>query len=57
MRIETYIKRIKINRQFSKSTIESYTRSLKKFDDYIRTNSTDKRSLENTQQLELTDIE
>ena len=57
MRIETYIKRIKINRQFSKSTIESYTRILKKFDDYIRTNSTDKRSLENTQQLQLTDIE
>jgi site-specific recombinase XerD len=57
MRIETYIKRIKINRQFSKSTIESYTRILKKFDDYIKTNSPEKRSLENTQQLQLIDIE
>ena len=57
MRIETYIKRIRINRQFSQSTIESYTRILKKFDEYIRTNSSDNRSLENTENLQLTDIE
>ena len=57
MKIETYIKRIRINRQFSQSTIESYTRILKKFDEYIKTNTTDKRSLENTQKLQLIDIE
>ena len=57
MKIETFINRIKINRQFAKSTVNSYTRTLNRFNDYIRSVSLGKRSIEDTEQLKVWDVE
>ena len=57
MKIEKFIERIKINRQFAKSTVNSYTRTLNRFNDFIRNVSLGKRSIEDTEQLKVWDVE
>ena len=57
MKIENYINRIKINRQYAKSTICDYTRTLNKLDQYIKEVSSGKRSLEDTSKLTVEDVE
>ena len=57
MKIDTYINRIKVNKQFSNSTIQSYTRALNKLDSYIRKISFNERTIEDTDKLTVWDIE
>lgn len=57
MEIKTFIDRIKINRQFAKSTVDSYTRTLKNFDSYVRSLTFNKRWIEDTEQLKVWDVE
>jgi len=57
MKIETFINRIKVNRQFAQSTISSYTRTLKRFDDYLRDLSFNKRWVEDTDKIKVWDVE
>ena len=57
MKIDTYINRIKVNKQFSNSTIQSYTRALNKLDSYINKVSLNDRGIEDTEKLTVWDIE
>lgn len=57
MKLENYINRIKVNRQYAKSTIDSYTRILKSFDSYIVKISLWKRSIADSEKIKLYDIE
>ncbi len=57
MKIETFIDRIKINKQYASSTVNSYTRTLIRFNDYILSVSLWKRSIEDTESLTVWDVE
>ena len=57
MKIETFINRLKVNRQFAKSTVSSYTRILNCFNRYTLSVSLWKRSIEDTEQLKVWDVE
>ena len=57
MKIAQFINRIKINRQFAKSTVDTYTRTLKRFNDYIINASWWARSIEDTCDLKVWDVE
>lgn len=57
MKIENFINRIKINRQYAKSTVYQYTRTLNRLDKYIKNISLGKRCLEDTNKLTVYDIE
>ena len=57
MQISNFINRIKVNRQYASSTVAQYTRTLKRLDDYIKSVSLGKRSLENTESVTVNDVE
>ena len=57
MKLENYINRIKVNRQYAKSTIDSYTRILRNFDNYIVSVSLWDRSIADSEKIELYDVE
>lgn len=57
MKIQKFIDRLAINKQYAKSTIDSYTRILKSFDKYVKSLSLWKRWIEDTNQLKLSDVE
>ena len=57
MKIQTFIDRISINKQYAKSTISSYTRVLKSFDSYLKSLSLWKRWIEDTDKVTVDDIE
>jgi len=57
MKIENFIDRIKINKQYAKSTISSYTRTLKNFNGYVKSLTLKARTIEDTEQLKVSDVE
>lgn len=57
MKIETFINRIKVNKQYSNSTVSTYTRILNRFNHYVLSISLGKRSIEDTELLKVWDVE
>ena len=57
MKIQDFINRIKINKQYAKSTVKTYTSVLNKFNAYVLDLTFWKRSIEDTEQLKVFDVE
>lgn len=57
MKISNFIDWIKINKQYADSTVKTYNMILKKFDKCIKTLTLNKRGVENTDLLTISDVE
>ena len=57
MKKENFINRLQVNRQYASSTISNYTRVLNLFDDYVKELYFWKKSIEDTDQLNVRDVE
>ncbi len=57
MKIETFIEWLKTNRQSSRSTVQWYSRILNRFNDYLKSVTLYRRSIEDTEKLTVLDIE
>ena len=57
MKIDNFLTRIKINKQYAASTVKSYSMILKKFDSVIKELTFGKRGVEESEQLTVNDVE
>ena len=57
MKIENFINRIEVNRQFARSTVNSYTRILNNFNEYVKELYIWQKSIEDTEKLTVRDVE
>ena len=57
MEIHKFTNRLKVNRQYADTTVKSYKRVLDLFNDDIKKLTINKRNIENTSELDVSDVE
>ena len=57
MEIHKFTNRLKVNRQYADTTVKSYKRALELFNDDIKKLTINKRTIENTSELDVSDVE
>jgi site-specific recombinase XerD len=57
MEIQKFTNRLRVNKQYAISTVKSYQRALEAFNKDIKKLSLNKRSVEDTSKLQVSDVE
>ena len=57
MEIQKFTNRLRVNKQYADSTVKSYQRALEAFNKDIKKLSLNKRTVEDTSKLDVSDVE